>query len=217
MAEKAARPRLPEAWSRDAHAIYRTARHYQDVVQYLLQQLDHVSPQKQQSFGVVTAVISAFTLELLFKCIETYETGRHSRGHNLEILFSKISKQRKNEIIADWDQNWRAGIKRLAEQTGEHFPDDLRQALQHCGDTFQTLRYVHEDKFSAYYLTHLPPILLRSISRMAPEWHLQVVDIGHLDPHMKMEIAAGYLDDLPRFMAEMNGPPIARTAASAEE
>ena len=54
-------------------------------------------------YGTQFVVNALFSIELYLKAILTYENKKYLKIHNLKKLFDKISLNRKNKIIKEWE------------------------------------------------------------------------------------------------------------------
>ena len=119
-------------------------------------------------------VLSAFTSELLLKCILMLEKGDAPNTHDLKILFDQVSTPIQQKIIAGWDQTLPGKEKEFAFQeslSGRQIPRDLPTALAVCGRAFEGMRYIYEDPMKTnFYLIELARILLGAIWEIKPEW-----------------------------------------------
>jgi hypothetical protein len=125
-----------------------------------------------------TIVLSAFASELFLKCLLLIEgKGRH-HGHDLHVLFKKLSKQTQERIESKWDfPTKHADAIAISERTsGQKMPTDFNSALDRCGKAFKYMRYIYEDSLSTeFYLSDLPRMLHAVILELKPEWKHAVV------------------------------------------
>ena len=112
--------------------------------------------------GPSHAVTAALALELYFKCLIAIETGENPpRGHNLEKLFNKISKDGQTNIRQRFDNpqlpseiDQRNQIKNLP-----NVPDDIDRTfnfdgiLRRSARSFERFRYVYETSVPGEELT----------------------------------------------------------------
>lgn len=112
--------------------------------------------------GPSHAVTAALALELYFKCLIALETGENPpRGHNLEKLFNKISKDGQTNIRQRFDNpqlpseiDQRNQIKNLP-----NVPDDIDRTfnfdgiLRRSARAFERFRYVYETSVPGDELT----------------------------------------------------------------
>ena len=119
-------------------------------------------------------VLSAFTSELLLKCILIIENGDAPNTHDLRKLFDEVSASVQQSIIAGWNETIAGHEKQFAYQeslSGRKIPRDLPTALTVCGRAFEGMRYVYEDPMKTnFYLIDLARILLNVIWDIKPEW-----------------------------------------------
>jgi hypothetical protein len=115
------------------------------------------------------AVLEAFAIELLLKCLILSEGKEPGKIHDLAALFQKLHPNRKRKIVDAWDIGPRAQIDSVCRQF--ELPSDLPNALVKCGRAFEDLRYAHEDPSKPiFYLGKLPRLLTDQISASYPEW-----------------------------------------------
>ena len=121
-------------------------------------------------------LLSAFTSELLIKCLICIERGGEPpRGHNLLKLFDKLSARTRNRLEAIWTdhlQLHRDKFEELKREVGLKLPSDLRLALALGGKAFEVIRYPYEglrEEF-AFYLGALPDILGKVVLELRPDW-----------------------------------------------
>lgn len=127
-------------------------------------------------------VISALNSELFLKCIICIETGEVPTGHNLDVLFNKVSPETRDRIQHMWDTEvvpLRSAMwAKIEAQLTEHGPikKDLHSALAAGSRSFERIRYSYEpnNKGGRFYISDLPRILGRVILQLKPEWeHLR--------------------------------------------
>jgi HEPN domain-containing protein len=151
-------------------AIYEYAMHFGVTAHHLLNYNDPREGGPPRGFALPMVVLSAFTIELMFKCILSLEGTAYSKTHHLHSLFKRISNKRKARIIQLWDQTERIVVERMPDVDGRKFPADLPSALKLCSNTFESARYIYEPGFEVYYLTRFPQLLQTVILEARPDW-----------------------------------------------
>ncbi len=121
------------------------------------------------------AVLSAFSIELLLKCIVCIETGGIPRGHHLGSLYAKISADSRQRIEQLWDEyaKDRAAVWNNMEKVmGVPIARDLPTAIDKGSQAFEQLRYRYEPKKQPcqFYLDDLPWILGNQITTLRPDF-----------------------------------------------
>jgi hypothetical protein len=115
-------------------------------------------------------VLSSFATELFLKCLLLLEGKEIDRIHTLNVLYRRLSHNRKRRIEEAWEKEARPKIDKL-RQFGFAHPSDLPNALVTCARAFERLRYGYEDPDrQVFYLSDLPTILWRIILDIRPEW-----------------------------------------------
>jgi hypothetical protein len=120
-------------------------------------------------------VLTAFSCELLFKCLISLETnGETVRTHLLVELFNKLSPETQQRIETYWDKAQAEEeelLNKIESKEGKPIARDLRSNLNEANDLFRQVRYFYEGPPSfGFYITHLPIALLRTILDLKPEW-----------------------------------------------
>lgn len=114
-------------------------------------------------------VLSAFSCELLLKCLIAMQGQPVEPTHRLDVLFRKLHPNTKRRIDALWEAECRPAADALCRQFGK--PSDLPNALVMCGKAFENLRYAFEDPSKVvFYLGDLPRVLYNVILEMRPDW-----------------------------------------------
>jgi hypothetical protein len=118
-------------------------------------------------------VLSAFAIELYFKCLRRLEGSSIPQTHNLKALFRDLSPQTKNQIQQLWDAYapsqeplWQT----IEKTTGKTIPRDFSELLAISSKAFNELRYLHEDDSGSFFVGDLPPMLKAVILRRMPIW-----------------------------------------------
>jgi HEPN domain-containing protein len=134
-------------------------------------------PQVQRKALVLPGcVLSAFTSELLIKCLICIERGgKPPRGHDLLELFEKLSARTRKRLEAIWTdhlQLHRNKFEELQREVGLKLPSDLRSALALGGKAFELIRYLYEglEEEFAFYLGAMPDILGKVVLELRPDW-----------------------------------------------
>jgi HEPN domain-containing protein len=115
-------------------------------------------------------VLSAFAIELFLKCLLLLEGKEIDRIHTLNVLYRRLSHNRKRRIEEVWEKEARPKVDMLNQQFGLGWPSDLPNALVTCARAFERMRYGYEYPDQPFYLGELPPILWRTILELRPEW-----------------------------------------------
>ena len=122
----------------------------------------------ETSMAVATMLLGAFAIELLLKTLLILENREPPATHRLNILFRQVGHKRRRRIIEAWETQARPRLKQF---TAEGVPTDLPNALVHCGDAFDRLRYPYEEpRGTTFYVGGLGRILLEEIATERPEW-----------------------------------------------
>jgi hypothetical protein len=115
-------------------------------------------------------VLNAFASELFLKCLLIIEQGDAPSTHRLDILFRRVSHNRKRRIEELWNEHCKSKVMFTCRQFG--LPADLPNAIVKCGDAFERLRYHYEDpEKTIFYLHDLPWAVGKAILEIKPEWH----------------------------------------------
>lgn len=138
----------PQERELDARQIYHHACHFALVEHYARHKTGGIPTE----FVAPCTVLSAFAVELSFKCIITLENNTFSGTHLLHKLFGQITQNRRRRIIALWDALARPRLVNMPQMDGIQLPIDLPGALEACSNTFEKVRYIYEPGAFAYYL-----------------------------------------------------------------
>jgi len=114
----------------------------------------------------------AFCIELYLKCLITIEKGTKVGGHDLESLFSNLTKQTRETLIKEWDSFVTTSVEKQ-KMRSDGYSTDLPSELKRSKNAFQWLRYEHEDLSKTGSGLTIGPlmIMLRDvIISMHPEW-----------------------------------------------
>jgi hypothetical protein len=125
------------------------------------------------ALAMPSAVISAFTSELLIKCLVCIETGHTPQGHNLLTLFRLLSSKTQKHVEELWDNYALAHQGRWIEfeRVVGPLPRDLHSALAAGSKTFELARYVYEEREEfMFYVGALPDMLVRVVFELKPDW-----------------------------------------------
>lgn len=152
--------------------VFNHARSFVDALDQL-----HRTSDKKRFFQIAgpMMVLTAFSCELLFKCLIALEkNGETVQTHLLLELFDHLSSDAQKRIEAYWDQSQAAEkdlLDQIEKEEGKPKPRDLRSNLTEANDLFRQLRYFYEGPPSfGFYISNLPIALLRTIIDLKPEW-----------------------------------------------
>lgn len=131
-------------------------------------------PQSIRAMTAPLIVITAFTCELMFKCLVMIEQGKPPKSHGLFDLFDKLTEQTKASLSKAWDaaQHRRAAmLDNIDKQMGKKNPRDLASNLKTANESFVLMRYLYEGgKDFDFFISDLPLVLRTEIERKCPEW-----------------------------------------------
>lgn len=142
---------------------------------YQILSVDHLLRDKShsgdpESIGRATLILSAFGLELLFKCLILLDGRIPPSTHRLDVLFRQLHNKHKRLIERKWEMhsNGRQRIAPFATSMGH--PSDLPNAIVACAKGFEQMRY-HYENGAVYYLQGLPSLVVDVIlDDVRPDW-----------------------------------------------
>jgi HEPN domain-containing protein len=158
----------------DPTKLFHQAHSFRQAAQALSQQITGIED------GVVlmtpACVLSAFSCELFLKCLICIERGSAPEGHDLLVLFKKLTAQTRKRLKDMWANHtlrYRDKVEETKRLTGVTFETDLERALEAGRNAYTLLRYMHEgthQKEYAFYLGALPQMLGHVAFELKPEW-----------------------------------------------
>jgi HEPN domain-containing protein len=139
----------------------------------------HLDPQSEtpQPLTLPALVLSALASELFLKCLIAIETNANPpTGHDLYLLFKKLSLLTRQRLTKMWDW-YVVGRKDIwdkwEQETGYTFARELPSALKLAGRSFEFMRYRYEKptEHFLFYLDDLPHMLGCMALELRPDWH----------------------------------------------
>jgi len=120
-------------------------------------------------------VLTAFSCELLFKCLIAIEkNGETVPSHLLLDLFDLISPDVQARIEQHWDgiqAQRKEMLDAIEKKEGKPIARDIRSNLKEANDLFRQVRYFYESPPAfGFYIGDLPIALHRTICDLKPEW-----------------------------------------------
>lgn len=120
-------------------------------------------------------VLTAFSCELLFKCLIALEkNGETVQTHLLLELFDLLSSDAQSRIEAYWNKiqvERKEMLDEVEKTEGKPHARDLRSNLTEANDLFRQVRYFYEGPPSfGFYISDLPIALFRTVTDLKPEW-----------------------------------------------
>jgi hypothetical protein len=134
---------------------------------------DWLNQSRDGKIGAAQAVMEAFCLELLMKCILMIETGKVAKVHNLKDLFDKISPANQSKIKKYYDEDLGEVQSVTIQQRGKTYTSDLNGVLAATNNTFVEWRYMFEpgkDPKPILGWESLRAALLRLLLEIQPCW-----------------------------------------------
>jgi hypothetical protein len=134
-------------------------------------------PAAMVSVGNAAMVLSAFTSELLLKCLLCIEAGTAPRDHHLKRLFDALTPKLRERIEFLWDSTvvavrapqWDSIDSRITEKIERNLP----RALERGSLAFERLRYSYEGGEALdirWSLGDLPTVLGTTVLELKPDW-----------------------------------------------
>lgn len=120
-------------------------------------------------------VLTAFSCELLFKCLIALENnGETMPGHLLKDLFERLSPDTQKHVEGYWDKiqaERKEMLDQIEKKEGKSIARDLASNLTEANDLFRQVRYFYECPPSfGFYISDLPIVLFRTVADLKPEW-----------------------------------------------
>ena len=123
------------------------------------------------AFMASPSMVLAFAIELFLKCLLLLEGKEIDRIHTLNVLYRRLSHNRKRRIEEVWEKEARPKVGKLNRQFGFAHPTDLPNALVTCARAFEHLRYGYEDPDrQVFYLGELPTNPMAHHPRASAQW-----------------------------------------------
>jgi hypothetical protein len=132
---------------------------------------DNRSTLGAQAQARASIILSAFGLELLFKCLIFLDNRIPPSTHRFDVLFRQIHNKHKRLIERAWetDPHGRKIAEKFCKPRG--FPADLPNALIACSNAFEDMRYHYENLGGVFYVQALPSLVINVIlNEIRPEW-----------------------------------------------
>jgi hypothetical protein len=156
----------------DPLKIYMNAEAYR-MAYIILGTQGNKDPQLMSTIASPQMVLSAFAIELYFKCLLCIETGSAPQTHNRKALFRELGPKTKARIEHLWSVhavNLEELWAMMEKTTGKPIPRDFSSLLDLSGRAFSEIRYVHEDPTGSFLVGDLPPVLRIVILERQPLW-----------------------------------------------
>jgi HEPN domain-containing protein len=127
------------------------------------------------ALGMTAALLQAFTIELLLKCLIRIEGRDPPPIHDLLCLFNQLSAPTRERLAAMWRdyvQSQPAETTAPFERIGVRIEPELTAALAAGRRAFQRIRYWHEEPGEdfVFYLGALPKMLKSVAFDLRPDW-----------------------------------------------
>ena len=160
----------------DPLKIFQHATNFHESDHRLRNSAQHDKPDDVAFIAHPSMVLSAFAIELYFKCLLCVETGKVPSGHHLKRLFDGLALPTRRRLEDLWD----ADIRRPERQrildhirtlpNGRSLRLDLPYALNVGANSFVELRYFYERQQTFFLLGDFPNLLRQVILERFPSW-----------------------------------------------
>jgi hypothetical protein len=129
----------------------------------------------EEELQIPAGMLYAFACELFLKCLICIEKGYSPHGHDLRILFNKLTPSTRKRLEEVWNQYATTYADRWIEierNIGCAVARDLPSALAAGSKAFDLIRYRHEDRpiEFKFYLGAFPHMLGKVAFELKPEW-----------------------------------------------
>lgn len=179
-----------------AKSIYETSETYRDAALILMQRAMQPRIEVNTRMKLINVVIAneAFSVEHALKCLLYLEKGHKVRGHDLELLFKKLTKNAQDKLSSYFMDLRMAKYLRL-KRSGAPIPlvylanrptAILLEQLKQCNLAFEKFRYPYDMKPEEYNynLGDVLETLHWLIMGLHPEWGYLSTDLTNvIYPH----------------------------------
>jgi HEPN domain-containing protein len=156
----------------DPVKIYMNAERYR-IAYLLLREAGDKDATLMATVSAPHMMISAFAIELYFKCLLCLQRKNVPQTHNLRALFRDLDNSTKKRIEWIWNQHAPTLEKlwQILEQTEtKKIPRDFESLLNISSQAFHQIRYLHESSAGSFFVGDLVPILGTVILELQPTW-----------------------------------------------